>query len=321
MADNIIGDIYSQFDAALGSFYKTAALGVSAYVIPIAWVAFGICMLIWCYLMVEGKIAVPATDWISKFVGFMVVLYAMGNGYLEWVATPIFSLPSEMTAALSASSLDAPDLIGEVNSRVLDLVSAMFAAASKLINELAIGPAITLFIMGALVIAAAYLLLATALFAIIFAKLGLSLVLAVGPIFILALVLPQTRSYFYAWLNTALYFVFYHIFSALFVFMFLGIVNAYLGNLNLMLGGDNSGGGVPAIVTRLLGIRGSELNVAAVTVPILMISITMLFMFLQIPAVCASLTGGSGGSLGGGLSSFMSARSVLGRSRARSVKE
>ena len=110
MADNIIGDIYNNFERALSGFYQSAAVGISAYVIPIAWVLLGICMLVWCYLIVEGKVAMPLTEWLLKFVGFMVVLYVMGNGYLSWVARPLFELPSELTRALSATSGSAPDL-------------------------------------------------------------------------------------------------------------------------------------------------------------------------------------------------------------------
>lgn len=313
MADNIIGDIYNNFERALGGFYEGAASGISGYVIPIAWVLLGICMLIWCYLIIEGKVAMPITDWLLKFVGFMVVLYVMGNGYLSWVARPLFDLPSELTRALSATSGSAPDLLGQVNEKVVDLVSAMFTAGTKLIKELAFGPAIALFLMGVLVIVTVYLLLAAALFSVIFSKLGLSMVLAVGPFFILALVLPQTRNYFFSWLNTALYFVFYHVFSALFIFMFIGIVHSYVGKLNSTLGGVG-GGNVLSMVARLLGASGEGLNVAAICIPILLISMAMFFMFLQIPTMCASLTGGSGGSLGAGFSNLVHARSLMSRS-------
>lgn len=316
MADNIIGDIYNNFERALGGFYQSAAVGISGYVIPISWVLLGICMLIWCYLIIEGKVAMPITDWLLKFVGFMVVLYVMGNGYLSWVATPIFDLPTELTRALSATSGTAPDLLGQVNEKVVDLVSAMFTAGTKLIKELAFGPAIALFLMGVLVIVAVYLLLAAALFSVIFSKLGLSMVLAVGPFFVLALVLPQTRNYFYSWLNTALYFVFYHVFTVLFIFMFIGIVNSYVGKLNTTLGGV-SGGNVLSMVARLLGASGEGLNVAAITIPILLISLAMFFMFLQIPSMCASLTGGSGGSFSAGLTNLTHAKSLFTRSRAR----
>ncbi|MDR6861257.1 type IV secretion system protein [Variovorax guangxiensis] len=314
MADNIIGDIYANFERALGGFYEGAAAGISGYVIPIAWVLLGICMLIWCYLIIEGKVAMPITDWLLKFVGFMVVLYIMGNGYLSWVARPIFNLPSELTTAMSSSASSSPDLLGQVNEKIVDLVSAMFTAGTRLVKDLAIGPAIALFVMGALVILAAYLLLAVALFAVIFSKLGLSLVLAVGPFFILALVLPQTRNYFYSWLNTALYFVFYHVFTALFIFLFIGIINSYVGKLNTQLGSTGSGGGVVAMVMNLVGVGGAGLNVAAICIPIILISMTMFFMFLQIPVMCASLTGGSGGSFGAGLTNLVHARSLVSRS-------
>ena len=108
---------------------------------------------------------------------------------------------------------------------------------------MAIGPAIALFLMGVLVIVAAYLLLAAALFSIIFSKLGLEHGARRRSVLLcLALVLPQTRNYFYSWLNTALYFVFYHVFTALFIFMFIGIVNSYVGKLNTTLWAEFGGG-------------------------------------------------------------------------------
>ncbi|MEZ2299416.1 type IV secretion system protein [Variovorax sp. RCC_210] len=318
MTNDIIGDIYTNFETAMSGFYEAAATGISGYVIPVAWVVLGISMLLWCYLIMEGKVAIPVTDWLLKFVGFMLVLHAMGNGYLTWVAKPIFHLPSELTAAASHSSTDAPGLLGEVNQKVVDLISALFTAAGSLASDLAIGAAIAVFLLAALVTVAAYLLLATALFAIIFSKLGLSLVLAVGPFFLLALVLSQTRSFFFSWISTALYFVFYYVFTVLFVFLFMGILNAYLGKLATQLGGS-AGATVPAMALQLTGASGSSagVNVVAICIPVILISLAMFCMFLQIPAICASMTGGNGGTFVSGLASLARARPSFGRSRAR----
>lgn len=318
MANDIIGDIYTNFEEALSGFYEGAATGISGYVIPVAWILLGISMLIWCYLVMEGKVAIPATDWLLKFIGFMLVLHVMGNGYLSWVAQPIFNLPSELTTAASRSTSDAPGLLGQVNEKVVDLISAMFAAASSLASDLALGAAFTVFVLAALVTVAAYLLLATALFAVIFAKLGLSLVLAVGPFFVLALVLPQTRNYFFSWINTGLYFVFYHVFTALFVFMFIGIMNTYLIKLTTQLGASN-GADVSVMASRLTGTSGAgnSMNIVAICIPIILISLAMFCMFLQIPAICASITGGSGGSFVSGLVALARARAPSGRPRAK----
>jgi type IV secretion system protein VirB6 len=316
MANELIKDIYTNFETALSGFYEGAAAGISGYVIPVAWILLGICMLIWCYLVMEGKVAIPVSDWLLKFVGFMLVLHVMGNGYLSWVARPIFNLPSELTTAANHSVADAPELLGQINAKVVDLISAMFIAAGNLATDFAFGSAITLFLIAALVTVAAYMLLATALFAVIFSKLGLSLVLAVGPFFLLALVLPQTRNYFFSWINTALYFVFYHVFTALFVFMFIGILNSYLTKLNARLGAAGDGG-IQSVASSLAGVSGSGpgINVIAICLPIILISLAMFCMFLQIPSICASMTGGSGGSFFSGLGVIARAGSGLRRSR------
>lgn len=316
MANDIIGDIYTNFENAMSGFYESAAMGISGYVIPVAWVVLGISMLVWCYLVIEGKIAIPVTDWLLKFVGFMLVLYAMGNGYLSWVATPIFHLPSELTAAASSSATNAPELLGQVNAKVVTLISAMFTAATSLASDLAFGAAIAVFLLALLVTVAAYLLLATALFAVIFSKLGLSLVLAVGPFFLLALVLSQTRTYFFSWVGTALYFVFYYVFTVLFVFLFIGIIDTYLTRLSSRLGASD-GADVSTIASRLAGGGDASINVVAICIPVILISLAMFCMFLQIPAICASMTGGNGGTFVSGLASLARARPSSGRSRAK----
>ena len=317
MADSIISDVHSSFERALFGFFEGAANALSAYVLPVAWVLLGISMLVWCYLIMEGRVGAPLTDWLLKFIAFMILLYVMGDGYLSWVATPIFELPTELVNVMTAGRGNAIEILGRVNDKILDLVSAMFVAGTSLFQELAVGPAIALFLMAVLVTIAAYLLLAAALFSIIFSKLGLSMVLAVGPLFVLASILPQTRRYFYSWISTALYFVFYQILSVIFIFLFIGIIHTYVTKLNDRLGGIGAGGGVISMVARLIGASGEGLNVAALCIPILLISLAMFLMFLQIPTMCASLTTGSGGSFGGGLASFMSVKSSVGRARAR----
>lgn len=310
---SIVADVYAQFDRALAGFYEAAAQGIAGYVIPLAWVVLAVAMLVWCLLVVEGRIASPLLDWIVKFVGFMLVLHAMGYGYLAWIARPLFVLPTQLVAAMQRTSGEPSDLLGQVNDRTVDLVSAMFAAGSTLIHELAIGPGIAVFLMGALVVVATYLLLAVALFAIVFSKLGLSLVLAVGPFFLMGLVLPQTRGYFFSWVNTALYFVFYHVFTVIFVLLFIGIVERYIAALTQNLGGAAEGGGVVAMVANLVGLQGPGSNVAALLLPLLLIAIAMFFMFLQIPAICASLTGASAGTMSAGVAHLRRA----GRPRAQ----
>ena len=182
MADNIIGDIYNNFERALSEFYEGAAVGISGYVIPIAWVLLGICMLIWCYLIIEGKVAMPMTDWLLKFVGFMVVLYIMGNGYLSWVARPIFDLPTELTTRLSAIRISTGSVgSGQREDRRFGVgnVHSWDRTWSK---DWPLDRRLRLFLMGVLVIVAAYLLLAAAMFSVIFSKLGLSMVLGRRPI-------------------------------------------------------------------------------------------------------------------------------------------
>jgi len=301
MAGNIVTDIYADFEGSLSGFYALAANGLTAYVIPIAWVLLGICMLVWCILIIQGKVTSPLTDWFLKFVGFMIVMYAMSGGYLSLVASPLFNLNSQLVTAMSNSVSSAPDLLGQVNEKAVDLVSAMFTASVNLFMEAAIGPSIGMFGLAIVVLVVIYGLLGIALFSIIYGKLGLTMVLALGPFFILMLILQQTRSYFFAWLNTALYFVFYQVVSALFIFLFIGVLQGYTDRLISKLS-NGAGPSLSTMVLNLVGAGPAPINYIGYVVPLIMICIAMIFMFLQLSTIVGSMTSGSGGMMGGGLS-------------------
>ena len=89
-----------------------------------------------------------------------------------------------------------------------------------------------------------------------------------------------------------------------------GLIAAIIGVL-----AGVGGGSVMSMVARLVGASGDGLNVAAACVPILLVSLAMFFAFLQIPTLCASLTGGSGGSFNGALAGRAGVRLLLARRR------
>lgn len=304
----MVTDVITHFQTNLGAFYSAASAGITGYVVPIAWAMLGISMMVWCYAVIEGKVTTPLTDWIFKFVCAMIVIYAMSGGYLKLVAEPIFNLGDELQIAvankvLPGSGSSAVDILTRLDDEIINVITSIFKAAGDAFTALDFGSAALLIVFGLLVAVATLLLLGTAVFFYVFAKVGLSLVLGVGPFFIFGLLNQHTRNYFFSWLNTALYFVFYQLLTVMFVLMFLSILDSYMTQLLVMLGGTTFS--VGETVLNLLGMGSVKINVIAVLTPIIVISFAMFFMLLQLPTIASSMTSGSGGSFGHGMYSIV----------------
>lgn len=301
----MVTQIATKFEASLGTFYSAASAAISGYVLPIAWVMLGIALLVWCYAIMEGKVQSPLQDWIFKFISAMIVLYAISGGYLSLIADPLFDLGNQLSALVSGAGGKGTALstISGLYDLIINLLSIIFETAGLAMKNLAFGTAIQLYLWGVIVAIATLLLMATALFFYIYAKLGISLVLAVGPFFVLGLINQHSRSYFFSWLNTALYFVFYQVLTVLFVVLFLSILTDYMTTLQTQLSGTSFS--LVEGVANLVGLGSVQLNVAAAMIPIVIISIAMFFMLFQLPTIAASMTGGSGGAFGNGLYSMV----------------
>ena len=296
----MVQDVVTHFTTALNTFIAGSAGIISGYVMPIGWTILAIGLLVHSWAIMEGKVQAPLQDWMFKLVAALMVLYAMSGGYFNWISDPLYNLGDELGTLLAGGG-SAVASLAALNDRVLDLISATFSAAGTSFEFLDFGSGAILLIFGILIGIACYLLIGAALFFIIFAKLGISLVLAVGPFFVLGLLNQHTRNYFFSWLNTALYFVFYQVLTVLFIILFIGILNEYITALQTALSGATWS--VENAVLNMIGMGGpgTGTNLVATLTPVVVISIAMFFMLMQLPTIASSMTSGSGGAFGNGL--------------------
>lgn len=298
MAD-FIGDTIAQFDSALTTFYAGASAGISGYVMPLGWTVLALGLLVHAWAIMEGKVQAPLQDWMFKLVAALIVLYAMSGAYLEWVADPLNVLGNELSAAAVAG--DSTSVLKALWKGSVEVLSMIANGISLAIDKWEFGTA-TLLLFFLLVVAGSLMLLVSAaLFFVIYTKLGLSLVLAVGPFFLLGLLNQHTRSYFFSWLNTALYFVIYQVLVVIFMVLFLKIIETYMGAMMQDLTGQPAPPyDIPTGAAKLIGV-GAAINLFSYFLPIVVISVAMFFMLLQLPTIASSMTSGSGGSFGNGL--------------------
>lgn len=310
MATGVLDNIYLKFDGAITGLYASASSGISSYVIPIAWIVLAVLLLVWCYLTMTGKTSMPVLDLFVPFIAFMLVLYAMGSGYTAWIADPLYKLPEELVSAVGRGSASTPiQALALFEEKFIGLATGGFNLLVDYVKSLAWGAAILLAIVLLIMIIAAVIMMVVIFCGLVYAKLGLTLVLAVGPFFVFLLVLQHTRDKFFSWLNTALFFVFYYVLCFLFMNLFFNFLDAYI---NALAGvAANSGAGVAGTIADAIrnqfmgGDMAKAGNVIVLFMPVVLLTLIMAFMFLQLSTIASSMTSGAGGAVGQGASSLI----------------
>lgn len=318
MPTHVFTDTFGAIDSGIASITAHAASGMSAHVLPIGWVMLGVSLLVYSALVLEGKVNNPMLDWISKGVGMMLVLVACGSYYEPWVSKTLSDLPNALSSAIGNSSnptLALDTLAGSLEELIKGLATGVVDA----FKGWNIGGGFLLIFAMADVALMGCLLLVTNAFNLMYAKIGLSIVLAVGPFFVLCLFWSPLKSYFYSWLNTALYFVFLAVISTMFIVFFIGIAQLFMTQLEHLIKDMTNSNATTTFASAVYdAIKAWADNVPAPTPPaagkstqamfnivVLVLEINFVFMTLflislDMKTMVASMTGGSGGSAGGG---------------------
>lgn len=318
MPTHVFTDTFASVDSGLAAVTAHAAAGMSAYVLPIGWAMLGTSLLVYSALILEGKVNNPMVEWISKGVGMMLVLMACGSYYDPWISKALAGLPDAFSSAVGNSgspTLALDTLAGSLEELVKGLANGVMAAF-KVLN---MGGGFLLIFALADVALMGCFLLVTCAFNLMYAKIGLSITLAVGPFFVLCLFWSHFKNYFYSWLNTALYFVFLAVISTMFVVFFIGIAQSFMTELEKLIKTMTASSVTASYASAVYdAIKAWADNAPAPAAPgasaaskamfnivILVLEINFVFMTLflislDMKSLVASLTGGSGGSAGGG---------------------
>jgi type IV secretion system protein VirB6 len=184
--------------SGLVSFLRAPVLaGVTLYI------------LLYGLAVVRGKIREPFMELAWRTVGLLIITSLVLNlsTYQQWVQGVFLeSMPRELAGVLSGSSSPTGVMGG-----VQDLWNAGAKVAKEMFGNLSIGfSSITGLgdaIGGIVVYVMTGICCAIAFVEILLARLALSLVILVGPIFIALAMFEPTRRWFWSWLNQAVTYV------------------------------------------------------------------------------------------------------------------
>jgi type IV secretion system protein VirB6 len=266
----------SQFDVVLSTYLLGVVTTLMSGIAPIAlsamtlWVGF----YGWAVLRNEVSETVPTFLWKVFKIGLVLAFALQAGFYISNVADAANALATGVAATFVPASADPLTVTSPYQ-----LLDSFNDKASVLVTDLLKDAGITrLDLMLAAVVCsiANVVFLCIAMFVVTLAKLVLTFVIAVGPVFVLCLAWKPIARFFDSWLSMLLnavvltWFAFFAL--GLSVFMGQAMVNA------VQVGG---------------GFTGPNLNVVAEALRYCVVMILMAIICFQAPSLASALTGGA----------------------------
>jgi type IV secretion system protein VirB6 len=293
----------AHLDVVLTTYVHTTAANVVGAIGGVAATMLTIYVVLWGVGMLRGMIAEPLMDGAIRIVRLAVILGLCINlgRYEGAISNNLFAMPDALAGVVtgvapgsSASFLDT--LMGQIYDFGLQYHDAAEANSSTVGNI----PDLTLMLCAGLIWCTGLVLTAYGAFLLVLSKIGLGVVLAIGPIFILLTMFDATKRFFDAWLGQVVNFILMVTLTAATLRVILQILVAYLTSAGPAI--DGLPGPTQAIPALAIGAIG-------------------ILVLLQVPSLASALAGGVAlNTLGAAGAAFSRARAGVTAMRPTNVR-
>lgn len=264
-----------QFNSALNDYAIGVVKSLMAGIAPIALVALTIWIVLYGWAVVRNEVSetLPVFVWKMFKIGLVLIFSLQASVYTANVADAASSLTTDVAKTFLTASAD-PTAVTSPYA----LLDAFNDQASLLVLDLMKDAGITRvdLVFAAVVTALGNVIfLCVALFVVTLAKVLMTFVIAVGPVFILCLAFRPTVRFFDSWLSMLLNTVV----MSWFAFFALGL-SIYMGQAM-----------VTAVQTHG-GFAGPTFNVVGESMKYCIVMVLLAIICFQAPSLASALTGG-----------------------------
>lgn len=264
--------LFDTIDTTLTAFVDTAANNLATYLTATTWIAATITLIFLGLQLSHAATEIPIRKLLTTFATIAVVSFlATGAGnYHEYIGKYLMALPSEMAVAVTGPpAVDIGTYLDDTFGQIFDGIALIYKKGG--ISDMGI------LFAGLMLFLVCCALLVSATIAICMAKVGLALVVGLGPFFIFCLVTPWTKDWFTRWLSYAVHFT---------------VLQALIGGTLLIS---------KMLVENYIMVLANPTWAFNDLIPILSPIVVMLvlaYLFGQLPSMASSLTGGIGLAMG-----------------------
>lgn len=264
--------LFSKVDQILVEVIADSVSKLSDAIYPVVGVCLSIWVVLYAWAIMRGVIDEPATDFIHRAGKISVVssIVFSGGVYATDIVNVLVSLPDDLSAAIFGS----PGINGVV-SEILEALMIPTKQLGASLSLFAVGESIYRIVTILVMVGCAAILSVMSSLVLITVKVGMALLVCVGPIFITAILFESTKELFSRWVSQLIN---YTILGLLFTLLFRVVMGI---NLALVKASTN-------------WIDGNDVQMAAVIFAYIFVFGASVYIFLQLPTIASGLSGGFG---------------------------
>lgn len=279
MSFRLFTPLFEKIDEATAAFVHDIANRCVVEITPVITVALTLSFIIYGLMIIRGVVGTPATEFLGKAfrIALIVNIALAGGFYQSQIASLIRTLPDDLATALirdPSQGATAASLIDEAAGVGFDCVSDAFNKAGLLSAE-----GLTYCLIAVIVLFMTVIVVAIGGAFLLMAKIALSILAGLGPLFIVSLLFPVSSRFFDLWLGQVMNYV-------LLVVLYGAVFGLMMSFFKTYMTG-----------TQLDGLTNVGYTVGGVCI----LSVAMLVILRQLPMIASSLAGGIALSFASGI--------------------
>lgn len=274
-----LGGIVQWLDEMINQMLLTSVAVNLERIINAIWLplelAVTIGLLIYGYLIATQQIRTPFAEALGHIVKiiFIVALIEAGGFYQTHIMQTMLALPDEMLQIITGSPDNARNVLADFHNSGLETATKLQERSpdfwTDMLRTVIFAAVSVLIVIMYTIVTVIGLLLMTV------AKVGMALMVTIGPFFIAAALFQATKPFFTLWLQQALYFAFYGMLYTLVFSVVMGMLNHIQKILFYMTESD-------------------EINILQIMAVIFLVSKVAIFLLKLPSAITSKVTGGEG---------------------------
>ncbi|HCE3569206.1 TPA: type IV secretion system protein [Vibrio parahaemolyticus] len=231
---NLFEAIFDKVDQALDTYITSTAGDIISFITPIFTSLLIIWIAIWGYMMMFGKASEPLQDGVFRIlrIGFIITLGLTVGTYTDLVVDFLAKGPETIASVITGSATGtSAATLDSLFSKIFEVSEAAWDKGGIMNGNFG------MYLISIIVLVVGAALSLVVAFLILLSKIMTTVLLAIGPLFIIMLLFNTTQRFFESWLGMVMNFGFILILAAAIGQLMTSLADSYISS---MMGADAS---------------------------------------------------------------------------------
>ncbi|HBZ5600727.1 type IV secretion system protein [Escherichia coli] len=282
---NLFVRIFANVDSALSTYITDTVGNVIGYASPLFTSMMIVWIVMWGILMMFAKVDEPVRDGVFRIIriGGIVALGLTVGTYMDVVVNVLQKGPEHISAVVSGTTGTTADTLDALFTKIFNVAKAAWDKGGVMNGNFG------LYLIALIVLVVGCGLTLFVAFLVLLSKFMITILLGIGPLFIIALLFNTTQRFFEAWL------------AMVCNFGILLILSASVGSLMISLG--------DTYISKMAPTESAAANMANLgdAAMLCLVFALCILVVRQVPSIASALGGGVAMATQGAFGSAMNA--------------